>query len=74
MTAPRIDGRVDCPACGHHGSRCQEDRDDGSTVCHETGATLDTCEGCGRMTHEPVELGTAYDTLKFCPTCAKVTR
>lgn len=37
----RADGRVDCPSCGSHGSRCQEDRDDGTTVCHSSGAVLE---------------------------------
>lgn len=37
---PREDGRVDCPACGHHGSRCQEDLDNGSTICHTTGQVI----------------------------------
>lgn len=33
-------GRVDCPLCGQHGGRCQEDRDDGTTICHTTGGVV----------------------------------
>lgn len=36
----RADGRVDCPACGHHGSHCQEDLDNGTTICHSTGLAV----------------------------------
>lgn len=36
----RADGRKDCPECGHHGSRCQEDLDDGTTICHTTGQVI----------------------------------
>ncbi len=36
----RQDGRVDCPACGHHGSHCQEDLDNGTTICHSTGLAV----------------------------------
>lgn len=39
--AARQDGRVDCPACGHHGSACQEDLDNGTTICHTTGLAID---------------------------------
>lgn len=38
--AARADGRVDCPACGHHGSQCQEDLDSGATICHTTGVVV----------------------------------
>lgn len=36
----RADGRVDCPACGTHGSGCQEDLDNGTTICHVTGLAV----------------------------------
>ena len=40
-TAPaRADGQVDCQACGHHGSRCQEDLDNGTTICHTTTTSI----------------------------------
>jgi len=37
---PRADGRKDCPACGHHGSRCQEDMANGTTICHTSAAVI----------------------------------
>lgn len=36
----RADGRVDCKACGHHGSRCQEDMANGTTICHTSAAVI----------------------------------
>ena len=43
----RADGRVDCPVCGTHASRCQSDHDDGLTYCELTGRRVP--EGNGEM-------------------------
>jgi uncharacterized Zn finger protein (UPF0148 family) len=60
-----------CPACGTHSARCQEDMDDGRTICHVTGQTLVTCEACQRPALDAVPQTIGGDTVHICHDCAR---
>lgn len=44
----RVDVAPPCPYCGAYASRCNADRDDGSTVCAMTGRTVRPAEGASK--------------------------